>query len=205
MDTDLSQLVNQGRAAQILGLSPRTMESWRLTGGGPVYITRSAGECDTARATLKPGSTRAAEHRHPIPDAGRECRYGTPTRAVALWCIHAHSLDATSVTPILAIPSPAMRCGKTTTLSLLNRLVPRPLLSSNISPAAVFRIVEKYSPTLLIDEADTFVRMKEEFRGILNSGHTRDAAYVVRTVGDEREPCRFSTWTAKAVAMIVHI
>ena len=38
MDTELSQLVNQERAAQLLGLSPRTMESWRLVGGGPVYI-----------------------------------------------------------------------------------------------------------------------------------------------------------------------
>jgi hypothetical protein len=73
---------------------------------------------------------------------------------------------------------------------LLARLAPRPLLSSNISPAALFRIVEKYCPTLLVDEADSFLRDKEELRGILNSGHTRDAAYVVRTVGDDNEPCR---------------
>lgn len=39
-------------------------------------------------------------------------------------------------------------------------------------------------------------------RGILNSGYTRDAAFVVRTVGDDNEPCRFSTWAAKAVALI---
>jgi len=83
--------------------------------------------------------------------------------------------------------------------------VPRALLSSNISPASLFRIVEKYSPTLLVDEADSFLRDKEELRGILNSGHTRDAAYVVRTVGDENEPRRFSTWAAKAVALIGHL
>jgi putative DNA primase/helicase len=79
-------------------------------------------------------------------------------------------------------------------------LVPRALLSSNISPALLFRIVEKYSPTLLVDEADSFLRDKEELRGILNSGHTRDAAYVVRTVGDENEPRRFSTWIAGQAA-----
>ena len=83
--------------------------------------------------------------------------------------------------------------------------MPRALLSSNISPASLFRIVEKYSPTLLVDEADSFLRDKEELRGILNSGHTRDAAYVVRTVGDENEPRRFSTWAAKAVALIGHL
>lgn len=39
-------------------------------------------------------------------------------------------------------------------------------------------------------------------RGFLNSRHTRDAAYVVRTVSDDNERCRFSTWAAKEVALI---
>jgi putative DNA primase/helicase len=73
---------------------------------------------------------------------------------------------------------------------------------SNISPAALFRAVEKFSPTLLIDEADTVTRDNEELRCILNSSHTRDAAYVVRTAGEDHEPRRFSTWSAKAVALI---
>jgi putative DNA primase/helicase len=122
--------------------------------------------------------------------------------AAALWTVHAHALEAAGASPLLALTSPEKRCGKTTTLSLLARLVPRALLSSNISPAALFRIVERYSPTLLVDEADSFLREKEELRGILNSGHARDAAYVVRTVGDEHEPRRFSTWAAKAIALI---
>jgi hypothetical protein len=122
--------------------------------------------------------------------------------AIALWGMHAHALGAANTSPILALISPEKRCGKTTALSLLARLVPRPLLSSNISPASVFRVVEKYSPTLLVDEADTFLHEKTELGGILNSGHTQDAAYVVRTVGDDHEPARFSTWAAKAVALI---
>lgn len=125
--------------------------------------------------------------------------------AAVLWTVHAHALEAAAASPLLALTSPEKRCGKTTTLSLLARLVPRALLSSNISPASLFRIVEKYSPTLLVDEADSFLRDKEELRGILNSGHTREAAYVVRTVGDENEPRRFSTWAAKAVALIGHL
>ena len=122
--------------------------------------------------------------------------------AAALWTVHAHALEAAGASPLLALTSPEKRCGKTTTLALLSRLVPRPLLSSNITAASLFRVVDKYSPTLLADEADSFLRDKEELRGILNSGHTRDAAFVVRTVGDEHEPHRFSTWAAKAVAMI---
>ncbi len=55
----------------------------------------------------------------------------------------------------------------------------RPLPASTISVSAIFRIAEKYAPTLLVDEADTFLKQNEELRGILNSGHTRDLAFVV--------------------------
>jgi hypothetical protein len=122
--------------------------------------------------------------------------------AIALWSIHSHALDAADTTPILAITSPTKRCGKTRVLSLLSRLVRRPLSASNITPAALFRAVESFSPTLLVDEADSFLREREELRGVLNSGHTRDTAFVVRTVGDEHEARPFSTWAPKAIALI---
>jgi putative DNA primase/helicase len=69
----------------------------------------------------------------------------------------------------------------------------------------VFRAVEKYAPTLLIDEADTFLTGRnpnDELRGILNSGHNRAAARVIRCVGDEHEPRMFKTWAPKAIALI---
>jgi hypothetical protein len=88
-------------------------------------------------------------------------------------------------------------------LTVLGALVPKPLPASNITPAALFRAVEHFSPTLLVDEADTFLYgEREELRGVLNSGHTRALAYVVRTVGDEHEPRKFSTWAPKALALI---
>ncbi len=121
---------------------------------------------------------------------------------LALWIVFTHLIDAAEVAPILAAVSPEKRCGKTTLVDLLSRLVRRPMPASNISPAALFRSVEAWRPTLLIDEADTFVRENEELRGIVNSGHTRPTAFVVRTVGDEHEPKAFSTWSAKAIALI---
>ena len=122
--------------------------------------------------------------------------------AAALWSVHAHALDAADTSPILALISPEKRCGKTRTLSVLGRLVPRPLPTSNITPASLFRSVDLYSPTLLIDEAETFLGEREELRGILNSGHYRDCAFVLRTTGDGHEVCRFSTWAPKVIALI---
>jgi hypothetical protein len=108
--------------------------------------------------------------------------------AFALWTLHAHALEASFVSPLLALNSPVKRCGKTTAMNLLASLVPRALPTSNITPAAVFRAMEEWSPTLLIDEADTFLGKSDELTGILNSGHTRASAHVVRVVGDDLRP-----------------
>jgi hypothetical protein len=122
--------------------------------------------------------------------------------AVALWVLHAHLHETAAISPILAVTSPTPECGKTTLLTILGALVPRPLPASNITAAALFRAVEKWQPTLLVDEADTFLRSSDELRGVLNSGHNRMAAYVIRTVGDDHEPRRFGTWAPKAIALI---
>ena len=81
-------------------------------------------------------------------------------------------------------------------------LVPRSLPASNVTPAALFRAVDKWNPTLVIDEADSFLQEREELRGILNSGHHRANAFVIRCEGEHHEPRQFSTWGAKAVAII---
>lgn len=103
------------------------------------------------------------------------------------------------------ITAPEKRCGKTQMLSVLGKLVRRPMSASNISAAALFRSLDAWHPTLLVDEADAFMRDNEELRGLLNSGHTRDSAYVVRVVGDDHTPTRFTTWGCKAIAGIGHL
>ena len=66
------------------------------------------------------------------------------------------------------------------------------MLAANITAAAIFRTIDAWSPTLLIDEADSFLgETGDELRGILNSGHTRDTAYVIRVSGEELEPRQF--------------
>ena len=122
--------------------------------------------------------------------------------AITLWIVAVHCHNNWAVSPRLAFVSPEKRCGKTTALSVIQNLVPRPLPASNITSAAVFRAIEKASPTLLIDEADTFLPDNDELRGVLNSGHNRAQAYVVRTVGDTHEPTRFCTWAPVVIAMI---
>jgi putative DNA primase/helicase len=121
--------------------------------------------------------------------------------ALALWCAYTHVFDAFPISPRLAITSPEKRCGKTTLLRMLALVCERVLQAANITPAAVFRAIELARPTLLVDEADSFLEGREELRGVLNSGHARDGC-VIRTVGDDHEPRQFSTWAPCAIAMI---
>jgi Protein of unknown function (DUF3631) len=120
---------------------------------------------------------------------------------LALWVVHTHAFQCFAHSPRLAITSPEKGCGKTTTLDILNELVARPLPTSNATTAAIFRTIEKAEPTLLIDEADTFLKDNEELRGILNAGHRR-GGQILRTVGEHHEPRQFSTWAPAAIAMI---
>jgi len=120
----------------------------------------------------------------------------------ALWCLHAHALDAFGISPVLEINSPELECGKSVNQSVMRRMAPRALTTTSISMSGVFRTVEKYKPTLFVDEGDAFLALNEDLRGILNSSHLKNDAYVIRTEGDQHEPRAFSTWCAKSIALI---
>ena len=127
---------------------------------------------------------------------------GGVAEPISAWVVLSYCYGAFRILPTLGVVSPVKRCGKTTLLEVLQGMVNKGLTASNISPAAVFRTIEKYGPTLLVDEADTFLKDNDELRGVLNSGHTRATAFVIRVQGDDHEPVKFSTWGPKAVSMI---
>jgi putative DNA primase/helicase len=127
-----------------------------------------------------------------LPEGGAE--------ALALWVVFTYALEAFDVAPILALCSPLKRCGKTTTEEVTTALAQRPLAAANVTVAALYRTVEQFAPTLIVDEADTFLLTNLALRGIINSGHTRATAFVVRIAG--HEPRLFSTWGARMIALI---
>lgn len=122
--------------------------------------------------------------------------------AAALWIAFTHLSDVVEVAPLAIINAPEKACGKSQLLTLFGRLVARPLPAANSTAAFLFRAVELWEPTVLIDEADTFIRDNEELKGLVNAGHTRANAYVGRVVGDDLQPKLFKVWGAKALAGI---
>lgn len=88
--------------------------------------------------------------------------------AIVLWVMFSHCLNAFEIAPKLLINSPEKRCGKTTLMDLLQGLVYEPLLSSNITAASMFRMIDSVGCTIMIDEADTFdpPPIKESISGV---------------------------------------
>lgn len=123
-------------------------------------------------------------------------------QAAALWSVFSWNLEVVSVSPILWITSPEKRCGKTVLLTAVGKLSYRPIQCANISAAALYRSIEKWKPALLIDEADSFLADKDDIRGVLNSGITRDSAIVIRCDGDDNDPAAFFVWCARALCGI---
>jgi hypothetical protein len=124
-------------------------------------------------------------------------------QAAALWCALTWFIDVVEVAPLAIINAPEKSCGKTQLLTVLGRMAYRPLPASNASASALFRAVELWKPTILIDEADTFFRDNTELHGMVNAGYLRDG-FVLRSeaVGDSFEPRTFSVFSAKALAGI---
>ena len=121
---------------------------------------------------------------------------------MASWIVHAWAHDAADISPVLAFTSPEKRCGKSTAMAVVHALTPRAEIAANLSSAVMFRLIAKHKPTLLIDEADTFLEAREEMRGMINGGHNKQLAFVWRCEGDDFEPKKFDVWSPKAVAMI---
>ncbi len=122
--------------------------------------------------------------------------------AIPLWLLHTYLIPRLNFTPRLAVLSPVKRCGKSTLLNLLQELAEKAMVTSSVTAAALFRAMDAYSPTIIADEADTWLKENEELRGVVNTGFHRPNAYIHRCQGDAHELKSFATFGAMAIAGI---
>src|SRR5262249_61634266 len=86
--------------------------------------------------------------------------------------------------------------GKRRVVGFVAFIARRSLLSVGISPAALYRSIERWQPTFVIDEADEAFADNPDLRQVVNSGWTRGQG-VVRCDPDTNEPRKFSTFCPK--------
>jgi putative DNA primase/helicase len=124
--------------------------------------------------------------------------------AIALWVMHTHGIDAAYATPYMGISSPEKESGKTRLQEALELIVRRPLSTTNISEAALFRSIADRQPTLLFDEVDAIFNPqshKEDLRSMLNAGHRRGRT-IQRCEGKTMQVKSFEVFCAKAFGLI---
>jgi hypothetical protein len=104
---------------------------------------------------------------------------------VAAWVFVSWLPEAFNAVPYLWIMGPKSS-GKTRLLEVLQHLCYRAMLAAHISDAALFRAIEAYHPTLLLDEASEVYNGEAAgvIQNLLNSGYRR-SQYVVRVGGVE--------------------
>ncbi|WP_395105268.1 DUF3631 domain-containing protein [Actinomadura sp. SCN-SB] len=126
--------------------------------------------------------------------------------AVTLWTAATHAQPAWQHATRLAITAPEKRCGKSRLMDVITETCHNPLITVNISPAALVRSIDDDPPTLLLDEADTVFGKKaadnhEDLRGLINAGHQRGRPYV-RWDAALRQPEHCPTFAMAALAGI---
>jgi putative DNA primase/helicase len=129
----------------------------------------------------------------------------TAALAVALWVLFARAHAAAFHSPRLAVRSPVHRCGKSSLLRVIGMLVGRKVAASSVTAAATFRLIEAAGGdlVLLVDEFDTVDPEKAgELKAVVNAGHCKLDAYVIRTVpvNGELVVRSFSCWAPTVVA-----
>ena len=124
--------------------------------------------------------------------------------AITLWSLSTWLVDTWKIMPHLFFRSLTKGSGKTTALHIVEALVTRSYVAANITPAALFRVIEQYAPTLLLDEVDRYLAQDEVLNGIMNAGHTRRTATVTRLIEVDGDyiPRKFNVFGGKCMAGI---
>jgi hypothetical protein len=123
----------------------------------------------------------------------------------ALWTVGTYFYRRFAAYPYLYLNA-LKRSGKTKALTLLNLLCYNSVFSTNMSTAALFRIIQNAGSSVMIDETEKLSNPEraEEFRTLLLSGYKRGGV-VYRIEEDEagrRIPTPFEVYAPKALAMI---
>lgn len=121
---------------------------------------------------------------------------------MTLWIMASYVADDFKTVPYLLFIAPK-ESGKSQAMRILNQLSYRGFLAASVTPAALFRAIELWRVTLLIDEAEYQIKNDTEsgqaLYQVLNMGYKRDS-FALRVEGDNKIPTAFDVFGFKAIA-----
>lgn len=120
------------------------------------------------------------------------------------WVLASWLVEDFTTCPYLCMIAPKSS-GKTKVLEVLGELAYRSVSAISVTPPALFRAIELWHITLLIDEAEFQIRIDTEagqaLYGCLNGGYKK-GSFALRTEGDagNRIPAAFDVFGFKAIS-----
>jgi hypothetical protein len=125
---------------------------------------------------------------------------------LALWTMLTYVYQGWGAVPFLYVGGPT-GSGKSRVFEVLSRLAFRPLVSSNLTAAALFRNLDAKGGTLLLDEAEKLRATKdsgtEEVMSMLLAGYKRGGRAIrLEPIGDSYRSVAFDVYGPKAIACI---
>ena len=123
---------------------------------------------------------------------------------ITLWIMASWLVDDFQTCPYLCLIAPKSS-GKTTVLNILGELAYRSVSAISVTAPSLFRAIEMWHITLLLDEAEFQVKQDTEagqaLYGCLNGGYKR-GSYAIRTEGDSgsRIPSAYDVFGFKAIS-----
>ena len=124
---------------------------------------------------------------------------------LALYVLNTWCFDLFETVAYLLVTSPLPQCGKSRLLALLTAVCARAKGWVSVSGASMFRTIELYKPTLLIDQVEKLVAADESSRdliAILDAGYKKGAR-VLRMTGKNHDILmEFSVYCPKVLACV---
>ncbi|MBU3904624.1 MAG: hypothetical protein KJ906_00540 [Nanoarchaeota archaeon] len=119
----------------------------------------------------------------------------------SIWSLGTHVFDIFRSYPYLYLIG-VKAGGKSKVLTMTSLFAKDPLFTAGISPAALYRKIEKSRPTILMDEVESLSReSSDDLRLIAQAGYKKGGK-VIRCVGKNFEPKEFEIYSPKAFASI---
>ena len=125
---------------------------------------------------------------------------------LAAFVMNSHVFDIFPTTPYILLESAAPACVKTTAINVLQSICHCSKAVTSPTPAVLFRMIEKYKPTLFIDEREKLSGRGESvdaMKEVLNSGYKK-GGMVARCADASRNHNlqEFEVYCPKVVAAI---
>lgn len=123
----------------------------------------------------------------------------------AMYVLLTYVFELFEVCPKCIITAPTEAAGKSRLATVMGCMCNRPETSVRISAAAMIRIVDQERPTLVIAEADAWMKQSDDHRAVINASHERSEAVVKILVPDGQggwEPQQFIVFSPQIISGI---